>query len=423
MRLFFAVLLGRLVGGLSRLFGRGGSALPGLVAEKADPRLAEKVLGDTLVVLVTGTNGKTTTTKMVVSILERAGRRVVTNSTGSNLERGVASALLQASSLRGRLAVDVAVFEVDEAAVRSLAPRLKPAALVVTNLARDQLDRYGELQTTASHVATAATHARHLVLNADDPLVAGAAGGRPVSWFGGADPVRDRMPDDRSLYGDPAADPERPAPDALVVGSSPNGDGQVATIWVGGAERVVRLQVPGVFNAYNAAAALLVSGLLGIDAADAIRSLEATPPAFGRGQVLEYRGRRVKILLVKNPASLNQAIRLLESVAEPSAVLVAINDEHADGRDVSWLWDAEIERLSGSPHRFGAGGVRAADMALRFKYAGTAAWSEDGFREALDRLAAHAAEGETVYLVPTYTAMLRFLEILDPNSSRSEAWR
>ena len=423
MRLFVAILLGRFFGGLSRLVGRGGSALPGLVAARVDPRLVEKILGETSVVLITGTNGKTTTTKMVVSVLESRGKRVVTNPTGSNLERGVASALLDASSFRGRIDADVAVFEVDEAAVRSLAPRLKPAGLAVTNLARDQLDRYGELQTTAGHVATAATHAGHLVLNADDPLVAGLAGDRPVSWFGGADAIRDRMPDDRSLYGDQG--PDRPSPDAgaLVVDSSTDGDGQVATIRIDGTDRRIRLQVPGVYNAYNAATALLVTGLLGVDAREAVAALEAMAPAFGRGQVLEHQGRRVKILLVKNPASLNQAIRLLESVAEPSAVLVAINDEHADGRDVSWLWDAEIERLAGSPHRFGAGGVRAADMALRFKYAGIEAWSEEGFRGALDRLVADAAEGETVYLVPTYTAMLRFLEILDPKSSRSEAWR
>lgn len=423
MRLFVAILLGRLVGGLSRLVGRGGSALPGLIAEKVDPRLVEKILGATPVVLITGTNGKTTTTKMIVSILDRVGRRVVTNPTGSNLERGVASALLGASSFRGRLGADVAVFEVDEAAVRSLAPRLNPAVLAVTNLARDQLDRYGELQTTAGHVATAATHAGHLVLNADDPLVAGVSGDRPASWFGGADAIREQMPDDGSLYGDEGSNRPSADTDALVVDSSPLGDGQVATIRIGGVERRLRLQVPGVYNAYNAATALLVAGMLGIDAGEAVTALEAMAPAFGRGQVLEHQGRRVKILLVKNPASLNQAIRLLERVAEPSAVMVAINDEHADGRDVSWLWDAEIERLADSPHRFGAGGVRAADMALRFKYAGIEARAEDGFTEALDRLVAAGAEGETVYLVPTYTAMLRFLEILDPNSSRTEAWR
>jgi len=422
MRLLFATALGRLTRTLTRLLGRGGSALPGLVSEKLDPRLVEKILGDTPVVLITGTNGKTTTTKMIVSILESAGKRIVTNPTGSNLERGVASALLDASPLRGRLDADVAVFEVDEAAVRSLAPRLKPAVLAVTNLARDQLDRYGELMTTASHVATAATHAGRLVLNADDPLVVGAAGETPVSWFGGVESIRERMPDDRSLYGDDTKAEHQKA-DALVVDSQPDGDGQIATTRIDGTEHRIRLQVPGIYNAYNAATALLVTGLLGVAAADAIPALEAMEPAFGRGQVLDHRGRRVKLLLVKNPASLNHAIAILKGIGEHARVLVAINDEHADGRDVSWLWDAHIEDLARTPHQYLAGGVRAADMALRFKYAGIDAPALPDFADALDLLVDGAPPGATVYVVPTYTAMLRLLEILTPGASRTEVWK
>ena len=422
MRLFCATLLGRTTSVLTRLIGRAGSALPGLVGEKIAPNLVEKILGGTPVVLITGTNGKTTTTKMIVSALESRGRSVVTNPTGSNLERGVASALLDASSLRGRLDADVAVFEVDEAAVRSLAPRLKPAVLAVTNLARDQLDRYGELQTTASHVAAAATHAGHLILNADDPLVASVANATPVSWFGGTAAIRDRMPDDRSLYGD-TTEAEHQKADALVVDSQTDGDGQVATIRIDGIEHRIRLQVPGVYNAYNAASALLVTGLLGVPAADAIPALEAMEPAFGRGQVLEHLGRRVKLLLVKNPASLNHAIEILKGIGEHARVLVAINDEHADGRDVSWLWDSHIEDHAATPHQYLAGGVRAADMALRFKYAGIDAPALPEFADALDLLADGAPPGSTVYVVPTYTAMLRLLEILTPGASRTEVWK
>ena len=422
MRLVLATLLGRLTGALSRLVGRGGSALPGLIAEKLDPRLVDKILGDTPVVLITGTNGKTTTTKMIVSALEANHKKVVTNPTGSNLERGVASALLDASSLRGRLDADVAVFEVDEAAVRSLAPRLKPAVLAVTNLARDQLDRYGELMTTADHVATAATHAGRLVLNADDPLVAGAAGETPVSWFGGTPAIRERMPDDRSLYGATSESRHHDA-DALVIDSQTDGDGQIATIRIDGTEHRIRLQVPGVYNAYNAATALLVIGLLGVGATDAIPALEAMEPAFGRGQVLEHLGRRVKLLLVKNPASLNQTIEILKRIPEHHRVLVAINDEHADGRDVSWLWDAHIEDLADTPHQYLAGGVRAADMALRFKYAGIDAPALPDFADALDLLADGAPPGAAVYVVPTYTAMLRLLDILTPGASRTEVWK
>jgi UDP-N-acetylmuramyl tripeptide synthase len=151
-------------------------------------------------------------------------------------------------------------------------------------------------------------------------------------------------------------------------------------------------------------------------------ALETTPPAFGRGQAIEYRGRRVKVLLVKNPAGFNQAIRLLAALPPAAPVLIAINDLDADGRDVSWLWDARVEDLAAAGHRFGTAGIRAYDMALRLKYAGLEAWSEPAFSAALERFVAGIPEGETGYLVPTYTAMLRFLDLLRPGTSKREAW-
>jgi UDP-N-acetylmuramyl tripeptide synthase len=190
----------------------------------------------------------------------------------------------------------------------------------------------------------------------------------------------------------------------------------------GGRSHTVRLRVPGVFNAYNAAAAFAAARGLGVPAADAAAALEAMPPAFGRGQVIHFRDRRVRLLLVKNPASFNQAIRLLGDLAEPTGLLVAINDLDADGRDVSWLWDARLEDLAGSGHRFGTTGLRAHDMALRLKYAGIAAWSEPDVATALDRFVDAIPPGGTGYVVPTYTAMLRLLELLLPGTSRREAW-
>jgi UDP-N-acetylmuramyl tripeptide synthase len=167
---------------------------------------------------------------------------------------------------------------------------------------------------------------------------------------------------------------------------------------------------------------LLAVARLGLDPVAAGSVLAAMAPAFGRGQVVDYRGRRVKVVLVKNPSGLNQAIRLLCDDPVARRVLIAINDSIADGRDVSWLWDASVESLAQTPHSFGAGGVRAADMALRLKYAGVEAWSEADGRIALDRLVDAAAPGDTVYLVPTYTAMLGFLELLLPGRSRDEVW-
>ena len=189
-----------------------------------------------------------------------------------------------------------------------------------------------------------------------------------------------------------------------------------------GERATVRLQVPGPYNGYNAAAAVLAAAEFGVPLGRAVAALEATRPAFGRGQVVDYRGRRVKLLLVKNPAGFNQAIRLLAALPPGAPVLIAINDLDADGRDVSWLWDARVEDLAGSGHRFGTAGIRAYDMALRLKYAGLRGLERDRLRRRPGAVRRRRAGGGTGYLVPTYTAMLRFLDLLRPGTSKREAW-
>jgi UDP-N-acetylmuramyl tripeptide synthase len=418
-----AIALGRLARRLSRLLGRGGTAVPGLVAARIDPGLLEHLVAGVPVVVVTGTNGKTTTTRMLVAALQHAGWSVATNPSGSNLARGVLTSLIE-HSRRGTLDADVAVLEIDEAAVRELGGRLRPAMLVVTNLHRDQLDRYGELATTASHVGAAAAASETVVLNSDDPMVAGlaASAAGAVAWFGGSEAVRALMPHDAMLHAGDRPGPAVATPDAVVTGAEPDGEGQRVSLVVDGARIEVSLAVPGVYNAFNAAAALLAAARLGVEPPDGAAAIEGMPPAFGRGQVIERRGRRVRLLLVKNPAGLNHAIRLVAGIAQPSQVVVAINDRDADGRDVSWLWDAAVEELSGAGHGYGASGIRAADMALRFKYAGIDAWVEPDLEKAVDRAVDATPEGGTVQVVPTYTAMLELLEVLQPGVPRSEAW-
>ena len=413
---------GRTAGRLSRLLGRGGSAVPGLVAEKLHPRLIEELaasVGD--VVVVTGTNGKTTTTKMLVGILSADGTTVLTNATGSNLARGVATCLIEAASRSGVVDASVAVLEVDEAAVRAVAARLTPRVMVVTNLARDQLDRYGELATTAGHIAEALRHADTAILNADDPMVAALAGA-DVRWFGASEEIRASMPSDHSLYGGTTDGRPMPRLDVRLDRVVSTGDGQAATLVVDGMEVAAHLQVPGAYNGYNAAAAVLAAGTLGIDAATSAAALAQVEPAFGRGQVIEYRGRRVKLVLIKNPAGFNQAIRLLTDLADEVPVLIAINDNHADGRDVSWLWDAQVEDLGGSRHRFATSGIRALDMAVRLKYAGIEAWAEAEIDAGLERFIDEVPRGQTAYIVPTYTAMLDLVALLMPDLKAREAW-
>jgi len=423
VRLRIATVAGRLAGRVSRLLGRGGSAIPGLVGERLDPRLIEKLVGSLPVVIVTGTNGKTTTTKLLVGMLRAAGSRVVTNPTGSNLARGVATRLIEVSR-GGRIDADLAVFEIDEAAVHGLGPRLRPRLIVVTNLARDQLDRYGELNTTAAHIRAALAHTGTAVLNADDPMVAGLAhtAGADV-FFGGAETVRAAMPDDRTLYGDEPAARPGPEPDVLVASSVVDGEGQVAEFVVGGEAVSAHLRLPGVYNAYNTAAALLAARILSVETPVAVEAAAAAVPAWGRGQVIDYRGRRVRLLLVKNPAGFNQAIRLLADLPAGLGVLISINDNIADGRDVSWLWDARVEDLAATGHRYATSGTRSLDMAVRLKYAGVdAVWSESDPSAALARLIEGVPAGDPVYVVPTYTAMLDLLRLLLPDTHRREAW-
>jgi UDP-N-acetylmuramyl tripeptide synthase len=424
LRLTLATALGRGAGRLSRLFGRGGSALPGLIAERIDPRTIERLAGSLTdgVVVVTGTNGKTTTTKMLVQMLEDDGRRVVTNRTGSNLERGIATALMERASWRGVVAGDLAVFEVDEAAVRTLAPRLAPRVVVVTNLARDQLDRFGELQTTAGHVAEALRHAGVAIVNADDPMVVDIAP-RDARFFGACEGIRAAMPADAALYGPRSDVAPSVKPEVLLTSASPSGDGQRIELAVPGGVVAAMIQVPGEYNGYNAAAAVAAALELGVDPSRMSAGLEAMQPAFGRGQVIQYRGRSVKLLLIKNPAGFNQAIRLLAAQPSGTAILIAINDLDADGRDVSWLWDARVEDLADRGHRLATTGIRAHDMALRLKYAGIEAWSDPDPGAALRRFVESVPEGEPAYIVPTYTAMLDLLERLLPGTRPSEAWR
>jgi UDP-N-acetylmuramyl tripeptide synthase len=185
----------------------------------------------------------------------------------------------------------------------------------------------------------------------------------------------------------------------------------------------VHLTLQGAFNGYNAAAAVLAAAVLGTPLASAAASLAGVEPAWGRGQVIDYRGRRIHLLLVKNPAGFNQAIRLLGQVPGAAPVLIAINDNIADGRDVSWLWDARIEDLAATGHRFATTGIRAFDMGLRLKYAGVGVrWCEPDFGSALRRFVDEVPEGSTAYVVPTYTAMLTLLSLLMPGTHRKEAW-
>ncbi|GAA2182152.1 Mur ligase family protein [Leucobacter tardus] len=395
MRDLLSAGIGKAVRQVARLRG-GGSALPGLVVDKIDPGFLARVLGRLPhgVVAVSGTNGKTTTTKMIVEILEAQGLRVFTNRTGSNFSRGVIAAAVQESTLAGRLQADIAVLELDEAHAMYFIDRVQPRHTLLLNVLRDQLDRFGEIDATAQllrRIAEATTEG--VVVNREDPLLeaigerleAGAAGARGpvIRRFGLSAALRATFPSDGDFHGAAAhdsasADPESDRASADVV-LAEIGDHE-AVFEIDGDRHRTGLRLEGLYNTFNAAAALATVRLvLGATEDHGGRALPAaqtgTPalltalsevrPAFGRGEQLQLDGHPLELVLVKNPAG----FRLGLASFDPSGVdtMIAINDQYADGRDMSWLWDVDFTSLADSGVRT-VSGTRAWDMTLRLEH-------------------------------------------------------
>lgn len=439
MRTRATLIVAKTAGRLTRLTGRGGgTAIPGVVAEKIDPRLVAKLVRSLPngCILVTGTNGKTTTTKLLAAVLEASGERVLTNRAGSNLKRGIVSTMVAKSNLRGELAATIGLFEVDEASLRVVAPLLAPKAIVVTNLFRDQLDRYGELDTTAAMIGEgiASTEA-DLYLNADDPLVASLAkyakSPERVQYFGieglpaelatgdrsAVDSDRcpvcgSRLVFDRVFYAHighyhcPKHDFARPQPTATITSvSRSDQSGQTCEVSLSGKRYEAELILPGVYNLYNALAALAVAQGLGLAPDLALGAIAGTAGAFGRVEELVLDGARLKLILIKNPTGFAQVMETFLVGAGSLKVAFIINDNFADGLDISWLWDVPLERLAALKTQAITSGMRGTDMALRLKYAGITAELVDAPAEAIEHLVSNLSPDEEGYILATYTAM------------------
>jgi UDP-N-acetylmuramyl tripeptide synthase len=409
-----AVLLGKLTLAALRLLGRRGNALPGLLVEKIVPGYLARAMA-TLpegVVVVTGTNGKTTTTKMVATILGQR-YRVLTNDTGSNFVRGAITATVEHSSWLGRLPYDVAVFELDEAwAVRFVAA-VPPRRALLLNVMRDQLDRFGEIDTTAGmlgKVASATTG--HVVLNRDDERVAALAErtSAQVSYYGVAAELREMFPTDEELYGGPVHLAEQRATAELL--RLPGGLDQRVRMRIDKGEYDVELRAEGPHNAQNAAGAAALALTFDLDSNAVAAGLALVSPAFGRGQRFTVDGRQVVLQLVKNPAGFRQTLRTLDGTAV-EAVVIVINDDYADGRDVSWLWDVDFTALAAHPARMSTSGTRAVDMALRLRYDEVRTDEvETDPEKAVRSAVASMASDSTVVVFSTYTAMWALHAIL-----------
>lgn len=429
-----AIWITKLVRRASRLLGGGGgSALPGLWAERLRPRLLHELCVQLPkgVVVITGTNGKTTTTKILSQVLSENGMKVLTNRTGSNFVRGILSILIEKATLSGRLDYDVAVFELDEAYSRHFAKQVPPRLVVVLNILRDQLDRYGELDITAEMIGDTVACAEAVVLNADDSSVAQLAERLPsdtrLLWYGVDVALRKQMPSDAALHDDEIDEQfTRPNCDVELTGYHVDSDAIEAKIRIDERAHVLKLRLAGLHNAVNATAALTAATALGVGASDALVALSRVQPAFGRGEEIRYQDRMFRLDLIKNPAGFNQNIATMLSGDHPDALVVIINDEHADGRDVSWLWDVAIERLGElSDVSIFVGGKRAYDMALRLDYAGMKCTNvTTNEKDLLDKVVKNTGTLSSIRVFPTYTAMLSLRHILTKNSDADveEVW-
>jgi lipid II isoglutaminyl synthase (glutamine-hydrolysing) len=449
--------LARSVGRLSRRSGRGGgTTLPGRVLLRMAPDAIRRLAGrlEDGSTIISATNGKTTTAGMLASALAAAGRRPVHNRAGSNMSWGVATALLDQQGTEG-------LFEVDEAWLPRMARDVDPRLIVLGNLFRDQLDRYGELERLADDWAAMVAERdgrNRLVLNADDPLVADLGRDRElhrrdgVTYFGIEDPSQ-ALPElqhahdakhcrrcgapyayERAFVGHlghyacPNCGADRPAPDIAATAIRLDGmRGSEVDITTPSGPLHLRLPLPGLYNVYNALAALAAAIDLGVTAEQAIAGLERVEAAFGRVETVQVGSTPVSIFLIKNPAGANEVLRTLVLEAERGRggieLWLALNDRIADGRDVSWIWDADFELVAGAVRRVTCAGTRAPEMAVRLKYAGVdpALISvHPDIAASLDQAIA-AAPGR-VFALPTYTALLELRTLLSDRGLAKAYW-
>lgn len=404
----YATLLGKAVRKIALMRG-GGSALPGLFIEKVDPGFIRRTLAQLPegVVIVSGTNGKTTTTKMTVELLESQGFKVFTNRTGSNFTRGVAAALIAAIDNKGKLDADIAVLELDEAHAVHFVQTISPRYSLLLNVMRDQLDRFGEIDITAKLLAQIAVKTTDtVILNREDPRVAAIASlltHQKVAYFGLSEALTHLFPNDDDMHGQ-ATTVRRPRTPAAVVLSKI--DGNTAQFTLGDHDIATRLELKGIYNIYNSAAALAATRIITgtrLNEARLIETLSRVTPAFGRGESLVIDGQALDLILVKNPSGFR--LSLASFSPKGYQTMIAINDNYADGRDMSWLWDVEFDSLRESGVSE-VSGIRAYDMALRLQYDEVAVSHVEPDLKASVRHFISTTTDQPKRIFCTYTAML-----------------
>jgi lipid II isoglutaminyl synthase (glutamine-hydrolysing) len=514
LRAGLAVVAGRTAGALSRrLHLGGGTSIAGIVAQQMYPgiiaHLATQLAHGS--VIVTGTNGKTTTSGFIASIMRNVGLTVWHNKEGSNLMRGVASSLVIRALPNGRLrraSSAISILEIDEATLPNIVQAVTPRVAVFTNLFRDQLDRYGEVESVAAYWRRAIDmlpDSSTLVLNADDPTTAtiGENFSGKVLYYGvddlslnlpdqNAENKRHQVMDTRTCprcghdyiydarfyshmghYHCPNCDLKRPQPDVRAIQVHTDSfDQQSVKISIGtgpsSVEHELTVPLPGLYNVYNALAAITAAHALDADWEPIKLGIQNSKPVFGRGESLEANGKFIRLLLAKNPTGFNEVMRTLFSDGDTKHVLFVLNDNIADGQDISWIWDVDFEQAVGKTRTLITAGTRALDLALRFKYAGVeqdkimvvppaplksenvetsmrgrvlnrsrrnreaaAAQTHEtaggqahnyGLKQALNLALDQTPAGETLFVIPTYTALLEIHRDLEQRGVAPHYW-
>ena len=445
-----------------RILKRGGTALPGKVAMKVDSTILEKVSQGVKVILVTGTNGKTTTSNLIAHAITESGKTVLANKSGANLLSGVTAEFCCSASLTGKSRYQYAVIECDEGALKQVAPLVHPKVIVVTNLFRDQLDRYGEVMHTLDAIRQGVEKAPEAVLclNADCSLTASLALSvkNPTVYYGVDTAVEGfkepELSDARhcircgTVYqyhyhtyahlGDfycPKCGYRRMRPQVGVEKIvSLDSTGSKVLMRIGSTSREVGIHLPAVYNIYNAAAA--VCGYLTylkktqkkqnpvLDSEAVFRALAKAKSSFGRMENFDLKGVALQMILVKNPAGCNQAISYLVSLKKDYELVLCLNDRTADGHDISWIWDADHELFAEDPHlkKIYVCGDRAADLSVRLKYAGVEEEKITLITDYHSLLAALQGKKLPIFAMPNYTSMLALREVVGEAAGKSGFW-
>ena len=437
---------------LLRRTGRGGTAVPGDVAMKFARNILEAVSEGMEIVVVTGTNGKTTTCSMIEHAVTACGKDCLLNRSGANLLSGITADLTCNATAAGKPKTHYAVLECDEAALKQVVPLIHPKAVVVTNLFSDQVDRYGGVENTLKEIRKGVEKVPEttLVLNAEEPLSASLSLGtpNPVIWYGmdasvgvqGNVDLKDALvcprcgseyTYDYHVYAHlggfacPGCGYRRAEPDVAVtkiLRIAP--DGSTAVMRIGGKEQEVKIAVPAVYNVYNAAAAIGAVKALGLPVSKAAASLASTQSAFGRLETFNIGGNRLQMILVKNPAGCNQAFSYLTGIGEDYTAVLCLNNRTGDGHDISWIEDTDYEKLCADPHlkKLYVCGECAAQLSERLKRAGAGDDLQQIVTDYNELLKLLLKEKRPIYALPNYTSMMELRKVLIPAAGKKDFW-